>query len=161
MHSASDKHSHAFARYVLLAAIGIFSSQSSRGPSKLIGSCLRPPGSTFLLRLHDEGAPPADPAAGRKQRRRMLSAALPQASAGTALSGRAVLGPLDDASRLVPPREPSPGFASLCRQCDRGQFRSGGEGQCFCRTGMQGRPTPLSPMHCAPSSIVALGALYP
>src|SRR5262245_12644649 len=32
MHSASDKHSHAFARYALLAAIGTFSSQSSRDP---------------------------------------------------------------------------------------------------------------------------------
>src|SRR5262249_44668411 len=32
MHSASDKHSHAFARYALLAAIGTFSSQPSRDP---------------------------------------------------------------------------------------------------------------------------------
>src|SRR5436190_15585874 len=31
VHSASDKHSHAFARYVLSAAIGTFSSRSPRG----------------------------------------------------------------------------------------------------------------------------------
>src|SRR5215475_8659185 len=31
-HSASDKHSHAFARYALSAAIGTFSSQFSRDP---------------------------------------------------------------------------------------------------------------------------------
>jgi len=52
----------------------------------------------------DARAPPAHPAAGRKQRRRMSSVTLPQASAGAALFGRAVLGPLDNASRLVPPR---------------------------------------------------------
>src|SRR5260370_42700675 len=34
MHSASDKHSHAFARYALSAAIGTFSSQSPRDPLK-------------------------------------------------------------------------------------------------------------------------------
>src|SRR5262249_60946151 len=52
----------------------------------------------------DAQAPPPYPAAGRKQRRRMSSVTLPQASAGAALLARAVLGPLDDASRLVPPR---------------------------------------------------------
>src|SRR5438034_10248640 len=57
----------------------------------------------------DARAPPAHPAAGRKQRRRMSSVTLPQASAGAALFGRAVLGPLDDASRLVPPRGTFPG----------------------------------------------------
>src|SRR5438445_729823 len=68
----------------------------------------------FLLRLPhlcapplSARAPPADPAAGRKQRRRMLSVTLPQASAGAALFGRAVLGPLDDAS--VPPSGTFPG----------------------------------------------------
>jgi hypothetical protein len=57
----------------------------------------------------DARAPPPDPAAGRKQRRQMSSVTLPQASAGAALFGRAVLGPLDDASRLVPPRGTFPG----------------------------------------------------
>src|SRR6266436_9247457 len=52
-------------------------------------------------------APRADRGAGRKQRRRMLSVTLPQASAGAALFGRAVLGPLDDAS--VPPSGTFPG----------------------------------------------------
>src|SRR5262249_23253036 len=97
MHSASDKFSHAFGRYALSARIGTFSSQSSRDP--LHG----------LARAIDARAPPADPAAGRKQRRRMSSVTLPQASAGAALFGRAVLGPLDDASRLVPPRGTFPG----------------------------------------------------
>src|SRR5215510_5131844 len=76
-HSASDKHSHAFARYALSAAIGTFSSQSSRDP-------------LLLARAIDARAPPADPAAGRKQHRRMSSVNLPQASAGAALFGRAV-----------------------------------------------------------------------
>src|SRR5438105_13792974 len=61
----------------------------------------------------------AHPAAGRKQRRRMLSVTLPQASAGAALFGRAVLGPLDDAS--VPPSGTFPGRLrvpmSTMRQC--------------------------------------------
>src|SRR5437870_1446490 len=57
----------------------------------------------------DARAPPPDPAAGRKQRRRMSSLILPQASGGAALFGRAVLGLLDDASRLVPPRGTFPG----------------------------------------------------
>src|SRR5262249_6714594 len=72
----------------------------------------------------DSRAPPADPAAGRKQRRRMSSVTLPQASAGAALFGRAVPGRWDDASHLAPLRgEPSPcGFASLCRQRDNGEF---------------------------------------
>jgi hypothetical protein len=39
----------------------------------------------------DARAPPADPAAGRKQRRRMSSVTLPQGSAGVASFGRAVL----------------------------------------------------------------------
>ena len=39
----------------------------------------------------DARAPPTDPAAGRKQRRRMSSVTLPQPSAGAALFGRAVL----------------------------------------------------------------------
>jgi hypothetical protein len=39
----------------------------------------------------------------------MSSVILPQASAGAALFDRAVLGPLNDASRLVPPRGTFPG----------------------------------------------------
>src|SRR5262245_36453410 len=57
----------------------------------------------------DEEAPPAAPAAGRTQRRRMFSVTLPQGSAGAALFGRAALGPLYDASRLVPLRGTFPG----------------------------------------------------
>src|SRR5262249_36061911 len=65
-----------------------------------------------LARAIDARAPPADPAAGRQQHRRMSSVNLPQASAGAALFGRAVVGPLDDASRLVPPIGTFPGRAS-------------------------------------------------
>src|SRR5215468_4079032 len=72
----------------------------------------------------DARAPSAVPASETKQRRRMSSVILPQASAGAALFGRAVLGRLNDASHLAPLRgEPSPcGFASLCRQRDNGAF---------------------------------------
>src|SRR5262249_54257220 len=74
----------------------------------------------------DSRAARADPAAGRKQRRRMSSVTFPQASAGAALFGRAILGPLDDAWRLVPPKGTFPGgFASLCRQCDIGELVRG------------------------------------
>src|SRR5262249_52647138 len=84
----------------------------------------------------DSRAPPPDPAAGRKQRRRMSFVTLPQASAGAALFGRAVPGRLDDASHLAPLRgKPSPcGFASLCRQGDNGEFVQWG--WCVARTAM-------------------------
>src|SRR5262249_19339293 len=79
MHSASDKYSHAFARYALSAAIGTFSSQSSRDP--LHG----------LARAIDARAPPAVPGAGTNPRRRMSSVSPRLSSAGTALRGRAAL----------------------------------------------------------------------
>jgi hypothetical protein len=121
MHSASDKHSRAFARYALSAAIGTFSPQFSRDPLAKFQRrpqhsfccdcpiCAPPLSVRYDRPVIDARAPPADPAAGRKQRRRMSSVTLPQASAGAALFGRAVLGPLDDASQLVPPRGTFPG----------------------------------------------------
>jgi hypothetical protein len=82
----------------------------------------------------DVRAPPADPAAGRKQRWRMSPVALPQASAGAALFGRAVLGRLDDPSRLVPPTgPPQGGFGSPMSTMRRWGIRSGGSGY-FCVT---------------------------
>jgi hypothetical protein len=82
----------------------------------------------------DVRAPPADPAAGRKQRWRMSPVTLPQASAGAALFGRAVLGRLDDPSRLVPPTgPPQGGFGSPMSTMRRWGIRSGGSGY-FCVT---------------------------
>src|SRR5262249_20502333 len=79
----------------------------------------------------DARAPPADPAARRKQRRRMSSVTLPQASAGAALFGRAVLGPLDDASRLVPPRGTFPGRLRVLMSTMRQWGICSGEWQFF------------------------------
>src|SRR5262245_11944887 len=92
MHSASDKHSLAFARYALSAAI----------------ICAPPLSVRYDRPVIDAQVPPADPAAGRKRRRRMSSVTLPQSSAGAALFGRAVLGGLD-VPRLVPPSGTFPG----------------------------------------------------
>src|SRR5262249_62270757 len=61
---------------------------------------------------------------GRKQRRRMSSVTLPQASAGTALFGLTVL---DDASRLVLQQGTFPArYCVLCQECDTGEFVQAG-----------------------------------
>jgi hypothetical protein len=85
MHSASDKHSHAFARYALSAVMGTFSSPPPRD------RCDCP--LTFRRDRHPTGAqaPPAVPEPGTNPRRRMSSVSRWLSSAGAALCGRAAL----------------------------------------------------------------------
>src|SRR5262245_7664899 len=115
MHSASDKHSLAFARYALSAAI----------------ICAPPLSVRYDRPVIDAQVPPADPAAGRKRRRRMSSVTLPQSSAGAALFGRAVLGGLD-VPRLVPPSGTFPGRLRVLMSTMRQWENCLGEWLFFC-----------------------------